>query len=118
MTHAPIPIQPAPAAAGLPQPVIYAPLAQQQQRWLPAAAPWLAALTVTLALATTLHAGPRASTSYTVPADSADAGGTHATSSSYRSEGSLGGISGIATVAAPAQTATASAPKAATTYTT
>jgi hypothetical protein len=103
MTHHPIPPEPTHAAASLPVRMTCAPSAQQVKhgRWLPTAAPWLAAL----ALATTLHAGPRASTSYTVPADSADAGGAHATSSSYRSEGSLGGISGIATVAAPAMTA-------------
>lgn len=103
MTHHTIPPEPARAAASLPARMPCAPPAPQvkPRHWLPTAAPWLAAL----ALATTLHAGPHASTSYTVPADSVDAGGTHATSSSYRSEGSLGGISGIATVAAPAETA-------------
>lgn len=103
MTHHTIPPEPARAAASLPARMTCAPPAPQvkPRHWLPSAAPWLAAL----ALATTLHAGPRASTSYTVPTDSVDAGGAHATSSSYRSEGSLGGITGIATVAAPAQTA-------------
>jgi hypothetical protein len=79
-----------------------APLARQVQRrrWLQAVAPWLA----TLALVLDLHAGPRASTSYTVPADSADAAGARATSSSYNSDASLGGITGTATAASPAET--------------
>ena len=46
------------------------------------------------------HAGPRTSTDYTVPADTADAGGQRATSAAYTSDGSLGGISGISTVGA------------------
>lgn len=90
MTHAPFPPESARAARS-----------HLPRMPLKCAAPWLAALLLTM----NLHAGPRASTSYTVPADSVDSGGTHAASSSYRSEGSLGGISGIATVAAPAETA-------------
>lgn len=60
-----------------------------------------------LALAASAHAGPRTSTDYTVPADTADAGGQRATSSAYTNDGSLGGITGISTVASPAQTAKA-----------
>ena len=58
-----------------------------------------------LLLTSAAHAGPRSSTSYSVPTDSADSGGSRATSTSYTSDGSLGGITGIATVAAPAETA-------------
>ena len=68
-------------------------------RWLQPAVPWLAAL----ALVLDLHAGPRSSGSYTVPADSADSAGGHAGSSSYSSDGSLGGIIGVSMVAAPAE---------------
>ena len=60
-----------------------------------------------LALAASAHAGPRTSTDYTVPADTADAGGQRATSSAYTNDGSLGGLTGISTVASPAQTAKA-----------
>ncbi len=60
-----------------------------------------------LILAATAHAGPRTSTDYTVPADTADAGGQRATSTAYTNDGSLGGITGISTVASPAQTAKA-----------
>ena len=51
------------------------------------------------------QAGPRASTNYTVPTDTADAGGKSTTSTSYTNDGSLGGVVGISTVAAPAETA-------------
>jgi len=57
-----------------------------------------AAITVT-----TLHAGPRSSASYAVPADTVDAGGSRAASAHYTHEGSLGGIAGLSTVAAPAE---------------
>ena len=52
-----------------------------------------------LALSLQLHAGPRSSTSYSVPTESLDAAGTHATSSSYSAGGSLGGITGMASAA-------------------
>ena len=80
-----------------------APLAHkaQHRRRLQTIAPWLAAF----ALVLHLHAGPRSSSSYTVPTDSTDAAGAHATSSSYSSDASLGGITGIATATSPAQTA-------------
>ena len=48
-----------------------------------------------LAFAACAHAGPRTSADYTVPADTADAGGQRATSASYTNDGSLGGIVGI-----------------------
>ena len=60
-----------------------------------------------LLLAASAHAGPRTSTDYNVPADTADAGGQRTTSSAYTNDGSLGGITGISTVASPAQTAKA-----------
>ena len=53
------------------------------------------------------HAGPRASTNYTVHADTADSGGQRTSSAAYASDGSFGFVSGISTVAAPAQTAKA-----------
>lgn len=56
-------------------------------------------------LASTAFAGSRSSASYTVPADSADAGGRRATSAAYSHDGSLGGIAGIGAVAAPAEIA-------------
>lgn len=58
-------------------------------------------------IAAAAHAGPRASTNYTVPADTADAAGRRTTSAAYTNDGSLGGIAGLSTVAAPAQTAKA-----------
>ncbi len=58
-----------------------------------------------LAAAAVAHAGSRASSSYSVPADSADSGGRRAASANYTNDGSLGGVAGISTVAAPAQTA-------------
>ena len=51
------------------------------------------------------HAGPRSSASYTVTADTADAGGKRATGGSYTNDGSIGGGAGNAAVAAPAETA-------------
>ena len=80
-----------------------APLAHnaQHRRWLQTLAPWLAAF----ALVLNLHAGPRSSSSYTVPTDSTDAAGGHASSSSYGSDASLGGITGISTATSPAETA-------------
>ena len=103
MKLAPNSSEPARAAAGFQERMQCTPMAQkeQQRHWLQTAAPWLAAF----ALVLNLHAGPRSSTSYTVPTDSVDAAGSHATSGSYSSDGSLGGITGIATVAAPAETA-------------
>lgn len=58
-----------------------------------------------LALAASAHAGPRTSTDYNVPADTADAGGQPISSATYTNDGSLGGISGISMVASLAQTA-------------
>ena len=52
-------------------------------------------------LTATAHAGPRGSTSYSIPTDSTDAGGQRTTSAAYTNDGSLGGITGISTVAAP-----------------
>jgi hypothetical protein len=57
--------------------------------------------------ATAGHAGPRASASYSIAAESADAGGGRATSTSYTNDASAGGITGISNVAAPAGTAKA-----------
>jgi hypothetical protein len=62
-------------------------------------------LVLLLALAATAHADPRTSGSYTIAADTADAGGKRAISASYTNDGSAGGIVGISTVAAPAETA-------------
>ena len=58
-----------------------------------------------LVCSATVHADPRTSTNYTVPAESLDAGGKRTTSASYTNDGSAGGITGISTVAAPAQVA-------------
>ena len=52
-----------------------------------------------------IHAAPRASASYSILTESADAGGKRATSTAYTNDGSLGGIAGISTAAAPAETA-------------
>lgn len=60
---------------------------------------------LSLLFATALHAGPRASTNYSVATEAADAGGRRATSASYTNDGSAGGVVGISTVAAPAETA-------------
>ncbi len=49
-------------------------------------------------------AGPRSSSSYSVSAESIDAGGADGTSAAYNSAGTLGGITGVSAVAAPAQT--------------
>ncbi len=57
------------------------------------------------ALALQLHAGPRTSVNYTIPADTTDTGGKRATSTSYTNDGSAGGVVGISTAAAPAETA-------------
>ena len=63
---------------------------------------------VTLLLAWTAAPSPadlRTSTSYTIPADTVDAGGVRSTSSAYTHDGSVGGIVGLSTVAAPAEIA-------------
>lgn len=57
------------------------------------------------AFAATLHAAPRGSGSYTIPADITDAGGNRAASTHYTHDGSLGGIVGISTVASPTEIA-------------
>ena len=62
-------------------------------------------LALLLVCSATVHADPRTSTNYTVPAESLDAGGKRTTSASYTNDGSAGGITGISTVAAPAQVA-------------
>jgi len=59
------------------------------------------------AFAATLHAAPRGSLNYTIPADIADAGGNRTASTDYTHDGSLGGIAGLSTLAAPAGTAKA-----------
>ncbi len=53
------------------------------------------------------HAALRSSASYSLTTETADAGGSAATSASYSNLGSAGGISGISTVNSPAQTAKA-----------
>ena len=58
-----------------------------------------------LAFAATVQADLRTSSSYTVAADTTDAGGQRSTSSAYTNHGSVGGVVGISTVAAPAETA-------------
>ena len=58
-----------------------------------------------LVLAAAAHAGPRTSTNYSVPTETADAGGSRTTSAAYTNDGSFGCITGISTIAAPAQTA-------------
>lgn len=68
--------------------------------------PALAALSLGLLLpATSAHAGARASTAYSVPADTVGAGGARAASVAYTNQGNLGGVGGVSTVAAPAETA-------------
>jgi hypothetical protein len=59
-----------------------------------------------LACVVTVHAGPRSSTSgdYSITTETADAGGTRATSSAYSHDGSVGGVVGISAVAAPEET--------------
>jgi len=52
-----------------------------------------------------LQAASRSSASYSVPADSSDAGGRRTTSAAYAHVGSIGGITGIGAVAAPAEVA-------------
>lgn len=49
-------------------------------------------------------AGSRASGSYSIPADIADAGGHRATSTSYANDGSAAVVTGVSTVASPAET--------------
>lgn len=52
----------------------------------------------------TATAGSRASASYSIPADIADAGGHRSTSSTYANDGSAAIVTGISTVASPAET--------------
>ncbi len=66
--------------------------------------PTRAALFLAL-LTAAAQAGPRTSASYTVPTDTADAGGKRTISASYTNDGSIGGIAGLSTVAAPAEIA-------------
>lgn len=54
-------------------------------------------------LSSSALAASRSSAGYTVPAESADAGGGRSTSAAYANAGCIGGISGIGTVAAPAE---------------
>ena len=58
-----------------------------------------------LSLLNSAHAGPRASTNYSIATDTIDAGGRLTTSASYTNNGSAGGIAGISSVPAPAETA-------------
>ena len=59
-------------------------------------------------IALAAHAGPRTSTNntYTIAADTADAGGhrTASQSATYTNDGSAGGIAGLSTAASPAET--------------
>ena len=66
----------------------------------------ITAIKTSLALlfATSLHAGPRTSASYSIVTDSNDAGGSRSSSASYTHDGSAGGSTGISTSIAPAQT--------------
>src|SRR4051812_22857278 len=63
-----------------------------------------ALLILSLAVTTSLHAGPRASASYSVTTDTVDAGGRRTSSASYTNDGSVGLIAGLSTVASPAET--------------
>ena len=56
-------------------------------------------------LTSNAFAASRSSASYSVPADTADAGGRRATSAAYTHNGSIGGIAGVGTVAAPVEVA-------------
>ena len=58
-----------------------------------------------LAFAAAAHADLRTSSSYTVAADTTDAGGQRTSSSAYTNHGSIGGIAGISPVASPAEIA-------------
>lgn len=55
-----------------------------------------------LAVLSDLHAEPRTSANYTIPADTLDSGGGNAASASYSDSASTGTIAGISTVATPA----------------
>ena len=57
------------------------------------------------ALRATVHAGPRASTNFSIPAESIDPAGARTQSASYRNDSSVGGVTGISSVASPAETA-------------
>ena len=62
--------------------------------------------TLALILATaSAGAGPRTSTSYSITADTADAGGRRTASANYTNDGSAGSVTGISAVAAFAETA-------------
>lgn len=50
------------------------------------------------------HAGPRTSANYSVMTDTADSGGTRATSANYTNDGSAGLVAAVSTVAAPSET--------------
>ena len=68
----------------------------------------LPAITAALvAVAAPLHAGPRSSASYNVPAETVDAGGRRTASASYGHDGSIGGIGGDSTVPASSTRVTA-----------
>jgi hypothetical protein len=64
----------------------------------------IASTTSLLLLAGMLHAGPRASTNYSITTDSNDSGGKRTASASYSNDGSVGGVTGLASGGAPAQT--------------
>jgi hypothetical protein len=59
-------------------------------------------ITLILGLAGSLHAGPRTSASYSIAAETSDAGGRRCTSANYTHDGSIGLIAGVSTVASPA----------------
>lgn len=61
-------------------------------------------LLISLLIGSAAYAGPRSSTSYKVPTETADAGGQRVTSVSYTNDGSVGGVAGLSTVAAPTVT--------------
>ncbi|MGI8435933.1 MAG: dockerin type I domain-containing protein [Chthoniobacterales bacterium] len=65
---------------------------------------WLSGGVLLTAAISTVMAGSRASASYSIPADVADAGGHHASSSNYVTDGSAALVTGISTVASPAET--------------
>src|SRR5437667_1245764 len=56
-------------------------------------------------LTSVLPAAPRTSASYSLTAETSDAGGRKTGSPAYANDGSIGGVGGLSTVAAPAQTA-------------
>ncbi len=56
-------------------------------------------------LSPSVQGGPRSSANYSVPADTADAGGAKATSAAYSNDGSVGSIGGVSATTTPLFTA-------------